>query len=733
MGSLEISIATSNFSITRAGQTGLTPVDSGNATDGQWHMFTTVVTANGSIQMFFDGDNNVNITGPALPRFFLGTQHATFGGSAQDYREINDTTFDEVGIWNRTLTAAEITSLYNGGIGLGFQSTSVTLNSPGNDSNLLAREHIFNATVDLNPVLNITNATLFIWNSTNLVNFTTNFTTETADLTTNSYELSANLEVLDDYTWNFLICSNQTGVDPCDFAPDNRTFTINNFQENSQTFNSTTIETAQEDYILNISTNGSSPVSALLIYNGTSISSTQSGTDAEPIFTATQNLLVDDIGNKSFFWNITVGSITTTISTQLQNVSPLFFELCNATFTVPYLNLTFRNETLLQESVNATISSTFVNWLGDGSQNQTLSFINATETPSYEFCGSPPNRPINVDFSVAYNNDISQQRINADTLTLTNITTNRTLYLLPSSLGIFTTFRTEDTVANILSGVLGVITRTLGGVEITVASDTTDSSGIAVFFLNPDVTYTGTFTLTGFVTNIFNFVPISDIRTVIMGGVGVTISNGTDISLNTTYQTFPINSSLTNNTAFTFGLNVTSQQPITLISMNITNQTGHQVGFQSSTSAGFISEIINTVNNSRMQGRFIIQTTNETIEFVRVWSVGLDFAGDYSLFNQGNLFLDYGFREFSRLIIVLLIIIGMMAFLTTTQITDTSESQIGAILTLIWIFSFIGWLDNPIVVAETGLAQFSKQFGIAILTTAGGVFFIMRRLFIRRI
>ena len=692
---LDIGFASDNFSTIKRDFT-IDVRDNRNISNNSWHHVVTIIEADGNTILYVDGVNNVNGTANA----YLGLNHTTMGHSSS---RVTDTTWegyiDEIGVWNRTLTDQEVQDLYNSGAGITFQgvAVSVTLNSPDDDVDLLAGVQPFNAEVRTNSSLRIVNVTLHIWNSTNLVNFTTNFTIETGILNISNYSLSVNLPVLDNYTWNFFGCSNTTTGDPCQFSALNRSFEILDFVENSQTFNLTTVETAAESYIINISTDGSNPVSADLIYNGTLISGTQSGTDAESIFTANQ-ILPADVGNKTFFWNITVGAITSESIIQNQNVSDLIFNLCNATLSTTYINFTFKNETLSQEDVNATISSTFIYWLGDGSENKTLTLINATENPTYGFCTLPTDKPLNVNFDVAYNNDISQQRINADTLLLTNITTDRVLYLLPSSLGIFTTFRTQDTVANILSGVLGVITTTLGGSTITVGSDTTDSSGIAVYFLNPDSTYTGTFTLTGFTTNIFTFVPIADTRTVIMGGVADAVTNGTDISLNMSYQTFPINSSLTNNTDFTFGLNVTSQQPITLISMNITNQTGHQVGFQSSAGQGFISEIINTINNSRMQGRFIIQTANETIEFVRVWNVGLDFAGDYSLFNQGNLFLDYNFREFSRLIIVLFIIMGMMAFLTTTQITDTSESQIGAIL-----------------------------------TTAGGVFFIMRRLFIRKL
>ena len=498
--------------------------------------------------------------------------------------------------------------------------------------------------------------------------------------------------------------------------------------ENSRAFNISTFETASEIYTINVTAN-SSLTAANLIFNGTSNTATQSGN----IWSATIDVPNGGNINKSFHWNFTFAGSQIKGDSNIVLINDTNFSICGGDGgSINFFNFTFKNETLGLENVNATISSTFSYWLGGGSVNKTLAFINATENSIYQFCSTPPNKNLNIDYLVNYNNINSQQRTFAESRAVSNSTFERILYLLPSSLGIFTTFRTEDTISNTLSLVNGIITRTLSGSTISIASSLTDSSGIVVFFLNPDATYTGTFSKTGFVTNTFTFVPITDTRTVIMGTSGVT-TNGTQISLGTSYQTFPTNSSLLNNTNYLFGFNFTSSDTITLISMNITNENGTQLGFQSNAGQGFISETINTGDNTRIIGKFVIQTSNETIVFSRFWIVGTEFIGDYSLFKQLGLFLDYGFKDFTRLLIVIIVIMGLMIFLTAGQITDTSESQIAVLVILIWIFSLVGWLENPLVVSQTGIAQFSKQYGIAILTTTGAAFFILRRLLIRRI
>ena len=52
---------------------------------------------------------------------------------------------------------------------------------------------------------------------------------------------------------------------------------------------------------------------------------------------------------------------------------------------------------------------------------------------------------------------------------------------------------------------------------------------------------------------------------------------------------------------------------------------------------------------------------------------------------------------------------------------------------IIWFFSIVGWLDNNAISGTTVLSQYAKQYGLAILLSFLGFFFIARRLFIRRI
>ena len=600
----------------------------------------------------------------------------------------------------------------------------VDLNIPANDTNFLSTSVDFNC--QATDSLSLENLTL-------IIDGIANFTNSSSGATLINLTTTVNGLTVVEHSWTCI------AVDSDNFNASTpvRIFEIKKFQENNQTFNPFTFETKSEEFIINVTIDPStSPSSANLIYDGTDKGSATITSLGDNNFNISQtiNIPLGD-GNNSWFFNITIDGIFGSSLPQQQSVGLINLTFCQtAPQNIPYINFTFRNETVNQDDITASITSSAWNYfLGTGTVNKSLSYANATENFFYDFCFNPPNQTLSTTLEIAYTNTESQQRIFSPTLlTLTNITTQQTLFLLPTTLGLFSQFFTQDTIGNTLIGVLAVITRTLGGSTIIVTSDATDGSGVVVFFLNPDVTYTATFSQTGFLDNVFSFVPITDLRTVTMGSVTGVVVNGSTISLGTSYEIQPSNESLNNNTIVTFSFNVTGGETINLISMNITNSTS-QLGFQSNAGQGFISENINTNNNTRLFGEFIIQTANETLTIKRVWFVGIEFVGDYSLFRQLTLFNDYGFDEFIKFLIVLATIVGILIFMSgDNQIED--EIKMVVITLVVWSFSIVNWLDTGVVVSSSStninaLTQFSNQYGIAILTTAGTAYFILRRIF----
>jgi len=112
-----------------------------------------------------------------------------------------------------------------------------------------------------------------------------------------------------------------------------------------------------------------------------------------------------------------------------QNISETIFTLCNTTYSNEFLNISFKDESD-SSVINASIpTSTFNYWLGDGSVNKTLTFINNTANPSYPFCSIPLDKSLNVDMVVQYKNTTSypQRTYDPAVQVLTNTTTNKTI------------------------------------------------------------------------------------------------------------------------------------------------------------------------------------------------------------------------------------------------------------------------------------------------------------------
>ena len=450
---------------------------------------------------------------------------------------------DEFGIWNRTLTDTEISDIYNGGLGLGLDpptpifELAVTLDSlPNSTTNLSNTNFTFNATL-VPTNTNLTNATLRIWNASNTL-----ITEVTNTIVGNVTNISTWNEVIGDtgpHNWTVFGCSENLTDTICSFPASNRTFNTTLIIENSQTFNATSLDGATESFIINVTAN-SSLTSGEVVYAGVPHSSTQNG----EIFTST--FTVTGTGTQTFFWNFTHGNQAAASLNNTQLLNQTLFGPCNATLTVPYINFTFKNETTAEEFVNATITSAFNFWVGDAVIINNLTFSNASENANYAFCATPSDTTINVNYTINYNNGDSQQRTSSANAILTNTTTNIVLFLLPTSEGLFSPFQTVISTGSALEGVVGTITRILGGSTITVASGITDSSGFITYFLDPDITYTGTFTKLTFADNVFTFVPTTTTRTVTMGGAtGITsVGNGTEILQNTSYSITPTNSNL---------------------------------------------------------------------------------------------------------------------------------------------------------------------------------------------
>lgn len=284
-------------------------------------------------------------------------------GSIHSIGTLFDGRIDELGIWNRSMQAGEIKGLYAGGSALIYNSTlNVGLENPSNNSIHFSFGSI-NSTIEfnssgINANNTLSNATLYIYNSTGLHS---NQVNSTISSLSNQTRFTAGPVRIDEYIWNVEYCTTENY---CTFALDNRTFESRGFIENSQTFNSSSIEGSTEPFAINITYNSTfhNNILVRLNYNNIYFSATSSQSGDTREFSSTVNSpSVSALTNISFFWEINlIGDETVQYNTtdNNQSVANLAIDDCSV-YTILLLNYSLKDE-VSQVVINGATFNTSV-------------------------------------------------------------------------------------------------------------------------------------------------------------------------------------------------------------------------------------------------------------------------------------------------------------------------------------------------------------------------------------
>ncbi len=619
-----------------------------HSTIGVWTMLTLVRNAtntgiyiNGTLKQVkgLDGNDTSGI-------FCLGAKCNTV--ATDDFVGL----IDEVGFWNQSLTDAEITSLYNTGIGLGYFGSAITLNYPVNNNITLNQNVTFNCSFD--SPQGISNLSLWT-NSTGT--WQINQTIELSG-TMNSTEF-----IVYNLPNNYILwtCSgyNQDNNNNF-FANTNRTLQVTSYIESNLTYNTSTYETKSEKFSINITKReGLSLTNPKLIYEGTSYT-TSSITNGDEIELYKTIDIPTGVNTNSFYFNFTIDKEYSTSNTTQSSVITNFI-LCNATYPTKFLNITFKDESD-NSQINATIpTSTFNYYLGSGSVNKTYSLINNTENFEYDFCATP-NQTLNVIPYVQYAKESYPQRIwNPTIQSYSNVTTNQILYLLSSTDGIYTTFQVLNPNDQAVSGVTVTATRIIGESTIQIGVGETSSSGTVTFWVNPDFLTTFTFEKSGFETVTYSDFPTQASYTITFGSID---EPAEDYTRGIVTYINPKQSELFNNTEYVFSFNVTSSYwDLDSFGFNLRLANGSIVGSDSSTTSGSPAEFSYNVNNQSiiyMDYYWIINGTELT--GTRYWIITNTELTGWSIktfFTDLTLYLDsgmFGLDDFGRILIVFMIL-----------------------------------------------------------------------------
>ena len=362
---------------------------------------------------------------------------------------------------------------------------SITLNSPEDDHmDVIYGDILFNITSTSNNLNSLSYILLYINNTFSELKYLTGI--EDTEIFTKSFT------TIGEYNWSVKVCDNQTVC----ATSETRDFQISNYKVNSISIESEAYETEYQTYSINITPYQDSLLTSVkLVLNGTEYSATKSGT----VWSKSLDVPSSMLGTQTPYFKITYDGSNYNSTTTSQTILPIQFGLCNATLTVPYINLTFIDESTSGEIDAAIQSSTWEYYLGSGSETKEYTFLNASENPSYAFCTLPANKTYYTDVSLIYLASTYPLRTwSPSTLSLTNSTTNQSLYLLSQDDGIYSTFLTVTSLNTVIIGANIEITRESGGTNVTVAQGTTDSAGSVTFWLNPNYDHFVTASKTGY-------------------------------------------------------------------------------------------------------------------------------------------------------------------------------------------------------------------------------------------
>jgi len=499
----------------------------------------------------------VDTTGGSFYQNLVGSFE--LGVSSATGSHIN-ATLDELGIWDNVLTQAEVTELYNAGAGLvyGIPETLLTLISPANNTNQTNSNINFTGYINTTASEGLKNATFNVWYSNGTL---FNSTLKEISGTDNATILQINDFTINNYLWNILACSENATDSFCNQADENFSFFARTVI-NSINYNVTEYETSTKNININITAFGNvTPTNAYLNYNGTEFTATVTPkSNGNFILDRSISFNSTMIGNNSFFFNWSIGEYSEQSFNSNQTIKQVFFGICNSTLNVPYINFTFLDEDDNMPIENATITLSNWNfWIDNEDLKRSYSFTNTTGNSKYAFCFSPNDTTIRTNFTMQYKDQygIYPQRTLTNETTLTNSTTNRTLYLLSSADGIYVTFQVLNQAEQAIAEVKVTAKREIDGITVTVGEGTTGEDGGVTFWLNPDFIHTFTFIATGYDTYTTSLIPTQTSYTIQLGSETAGWV-GEDYTKGISYSILPLPGVLKNNTVYNFNLTISS-------------------------------------------------------------------------------------------------------------------------------------------------------------------------------
>ncbi len=265
--------------------------------------------------------------------------------------------------------------------------------------------------------------------------------------------------------------------------------TYNGFIENSQSYSSSAYPNIDESYSINITYDTSLWTSSigLLNWNNTNYTGSSSTSGNNQIFNETLNIPNLPTGSTiPFYWWIGLTNSSGTYYYKSNNYTQSLLAgtiySCNDTKNVSYINFTIYNSEDISTRINSKFKTTFT--IG----NYNFSYENNSELlSSFAFCFEPTYLNYTITSKVEYEaTGYAKNYYYLNDLTLTNITTNISLYLLNSTKATVTQLKVQDDTQRALQDVYISIQKYDAGTDTfyTVGMAKTDFNGQDIVYLN---------------------------------------------------------------------------------------------------------------------------------------------------------------------------------------------------------------------------------------------------------
>lgn len=505
-------------------------------------------------------------------------------------------------------------------------------------------------------------------------------------------------------------------VDGREYPYDNR------YLVNLNNYSTTLYETETGDtiYTLNLSTTGTYvPTNASFGLNGISYAITVYNVSGYYILNKTLSKSQLTTGTNSFSYVFNLSSNSSVTLNYSQNKAPIQLGLCNASLTIPYLNISFRDEDD-NSWINGTIStSTFNYYLGNGTEYKTLTYSVSTNASSYRFCILPANRTYYVDIDLQYKLGsvydtlyYPQRTWNPDVTTYTNSTTNQTLYLLSSEDGQDVTFQVLNVAGQPIDGVEVEVYRVSGSSQVFVASGTTGGSGSITFFLNKNYEHIVNFTKTGYTTYTFDEPPTQIAYTITLSSSS---SSAEDYRQGIKLSKTPLNSSVEENSENDFTFTITSDY-YTLVNFTagLYFGNGTLIGLENSTTGtgGTITFSNINVTNQSIYMLYNWSINTSTLSGIYYWINSGTEGREFSIWNFFKDFNDYtntgffGLDDFGRgllAVIFIILVVGTMGYRYGIQ---SEPMVLGMIFGIVLFLDTMNFIPKPDLLGIVPLDNF---------------------------